>query len=227
MSELVVGKVFSVTWEVLKAGGYDVEVEPDQAQATKRLEEMGKPKVTPVLSGLKTAFTKSAGVAVFLKREGEDVVAALARFDDIAEESIASFAPRLLTAQYGLDDNSSVESRGGPLASGIRGRVVYFGDLFVKPGVRGSISLLEGFVTVLQIICHWKWQYDWMYAFLRQTDVSRGAAERYNFSNIEAMANIWINPPVGRSSNESLVAVSRGAFLSRMDAKLLQSMGVE
>lgn len=228
MSELVLGKVFALMWRDLMERGFDFVSEIDQRAAGDRLVAIGKPGLTPILDGRETAYTEASGAAYFLTNGGRDVAGGLIRFDDTRTESVGAFSARLLAIQYRMNGHGSVVSRGGPLSKKIRGKVVYFGDLFVDPRERGSLRLLQQFVTLMQISCHWKWgEYDWMYALLRQKDAGRGAVERYNFTNSEARTNTWTNPPEGRSSEETLAAMSRDEFAAQMEARLLQLTGVE
>lgn len=228
VENLSVAKVFSLTWGRLLSGEVDVVAVVDQEEATDRMLAMGKPSVTPVLSARRLVFPRTGSITLFLQRDGRDVAGAMARFDDLGEEDVGLFFARLMEMQYAEQGAPKVRSRRGPLSRDVAGRVVYMGDLFVRPGERGSLALLENLVTLLQITCHWQWPgYDWMCAFLREKDAGRGAVERYNFTRSEFMTNIWDSPPEGRSSNERLVALSREDFFAKMDGLLLQSTGVE
>ena len=55
-----------------------------------------------------------------------------------------------------------------------------------------------------------KWRtLDWLYAFLRDRDVRRGAAWMYHFPRTYPMAHSWTSPPSDQSGNNWLAAMTR------------------
>jgi hypothetical protein len=94
-------------------------------------------------------------------------------------------------------------------ASDIRGNVVYLGEFYFLPEVRGSRNLYSLFTHLLFCYSHIHWQPDWQYAFIRKPDVEKGFASLYGFTLQIPGAQTWLKPPGGRTSNEYLVALPR------------------
>ena len=55
-----------------------------------------------------------------------------------------------------------------------------------------------------------KWsKLDWLYAFLRDRDVRRGAGWTYHFPRMYPMAHSWTSPPSDDSGNNWIAAMTR------------------
>ena len=87
--------------------------------------------------------------------------------------------------------------------------MAYIGELFMRPGFRGSRQKLRYFMMLLHTTIATKWTVDWTYAMMRDRDVKLGFATNYGFAiQIPGVAR-WSEPaPTGRGSSEWLVAVS-------------------
>lgn len=86
------------------------------------------------------------------------------------------------------------------IANLIKGRVCYFGDLFVIEEHRHpSTNYLEFVMLVMFLLARIKWsEVEWMYSFLRAKDLEGGAAYRYGFTRTYPNASSW---GVGVSGN--------------------------
>ena len=97
------------------------------------------------------------------------------------------------------------------IADEIKGHVVYTGDLYLGPGLRKTDrSNLRTIMLLQYCVIYLKWtDFDWLYAFLRDRDVRRGATWMYHFPRIYPMAHSWTSPPSDDSGNNWIAAMNR------------------
>lgn len=98
-----------------------------------------------------------------------------------------------------------------PIASKIQGRVVYFGDLFIAPEHRRSdTNYIEIIMLLMFVLSLIKWpETEWMYSFLRASDLARGAAWRYGFPIAERLASSWGVGISGSALEYGLAVIAR------------------
>ena len=103
-----------------------------------------------------------------------------------------------------------------------QGRVVYIGDLFMGPALRTTNrQLLRTLLMLHHCTIRLKWQpFDWLYAFLRDRDVSRGAPWLYHFPRVYPMAHSWTLRPSVQTGEHWLAAMDRREFVDVLAAYL-------
>ena len=133
--------------------------------------------------------------------------------DNIGGESVETYWPRLFRRNYpsGEDETTSVTPNSA--VQKLRGRLIYLGDLYFDARVRGQRDVLETFIWLLHMTAALKWEFDWIYAFMRQRDVELGFSVRYGFTRAIPNAQNWISEHPGRGSSEYLVMLPRAEFL--------------
>ncbi len=146
------------------------------------------------------------------------------RYDDIGREKMGDYMIRTMRRHYPQQRRDAVLSFTDALPPNFHGRMAYIGELFMRPGFRGSRQKLRYFMMLLHTTIATKWSVDWTYAMMRDRDVKLGFATNYGFSiQIPGVAR-WSEPtPPGRASSEWLVAVSQDN-LSHMMAHYARSL---
>ncbi len=188
--------------------GVSVEMITDFDQAKKLTEDMGKPGLTPKLSSAFNDFTAESGFWLFMREDGEYAASVATRFDDIGREKMADYMIRTMGRHYPHQRCEALLSFTEALPPSFHGRMAYIGELFMRPGFRGSRQKLRYFMMLLHTTIATKWSLDWTYAMMRDRDVKLGFATNYGFTTQIPGVAQWADPaPSGRGNSEWLVAV--------------------
>lgn len=191
--------------------GYAVEECREFSSLSDLLGDAGKPYLTHMSSPEHNDFTANNVLWFVARRHGKIAIAGCARLENIGSEPISAYWSRVFRRAYGTD-------RGGPIIENVArnvddtvsGKVVYFGDLYVAPHVRGSRPLLRAFVAMGHLAVALKWNPDWTYCFIKEKSVLRGAAMLYGFPRVFGRPFHWVNdPPEPRSREEWMVGLHR------------------
>lgn len=208
----------------LADAGIRVEQTSDFDLAMATVAEMDKPYLTDFLSPRKNDFFERNCFWLILRNvQGGASGMVGARMDDMGREPLSSFSARKLRNLF--PDEADVPIRPDRLpriAQEISGRVVYTGDLFVGPGLRTTNrQTLRTLVLLLYSTIFLKWQpVDWLYAFLRDRDVSRGAPWLYHFPRVYPMAHSWTLRPSVQTGEHWLAAMDRLEFVDMLSTYL-------
>lgn len=204
--------------------GVTVEMITDFAYAKELTEDMGKPGLTPKLSSEFNDFTEESGFWLFMREEGVYSASVATRFDNVGREKMGEYMIRTMGRHYPQERGETLLSFTNALPPNFYGNMAYIGELFMRPGFRGSRQKLRYFMILLHATIATKWPIDWTYAMMRDRDVKLGFATNYGFSiQIPGVAR-WAEPaPPGRGSSEWLVAVS-AENLSHMMAHYARSL---
>jgi hypothetical protein len=138
-----------------------------------------------------------------------------ARMDDTGREPLSSYSVRKLRNLFPEESEVDVRPDRLPrIAEQISGRVVYLGDLYVGRGVRStSRQTLRTFSLLVHCAIYLKWrEFDWLYAFLRDRDVARGAPWLYHFPRVYPLAHSWTLAPSVETGEHWLAAMDRLEF---------------
>lgn len=218
--------------EFLKAGancldlladhGLSVNQVHDFEEAQARMLALGKPGITPILSPDFTDFTEASGFWFFLTDGERDLGGTGARFDNIGGESVETYWPRLFRRNYPSGEGPTTQVPPNSAAQNLRGRLIYLGDLYFDSRVRGQRDVLETFIWLLHMTAALKWDFDWIYAFMRQRDVELGFSVRYGFTRAIPNAQNWLSTHPGRGSTEYLVMLPRAEFLDGVVRRALR-----
>lgn len=199
-------------WNNLANQGYEVEELTDMSAVHDAVEAAGKAYLTPFNSPAHNDFTQKSALWLVARKEGVPAFLGCARLEDLGSERLDQYWPRVFSRAYGDSANKGAVIRnvGSDIATEMSGRLVYFGDLFVSPSVRGSRSALRSFVALGHLAVSLKWDPDWTYCFVRERDLMRGAAALYGFTRHFGAPFEWIEePPTPRSRSERLVGLPR------------------
>ena len=214
--ELTVALLAAECVSRLAEAGIHVEQTSDFEQALDLVKLMDKPYLTDFMSPRKNDFFEANCFWLLLRDDkGGPSGMVGARMDDTGREPLSAYSVRKLRNMF--PDESGVPVRPDRLpriAYEIMGKVVYTGDLFVGPGLRSTNrQMLRTLVLLLYCTICLKWQdFDWLYAFLRDRDVARGAAWLYHFPRIYPMAHSWTLRPSVETGEHWLAAMDRLEF---------------
>jgi hypothetical protein len=186
---------------------------------------MDKPYLTDFLSPRKNDFFE-ANCYWLILRDFEGAAAGMvgARMDETGREPLSAFSVRKLRNIFPEEADVPVRADRLPrIAQEISGRVVYLGDLFVGPGLRSTNRQMLRTLSLLQYCTiYLKWRdLDWVYAFLRDRDVSRGAPWLYHFPRVYPMAHSWTLRPSVQTGEHWLAAMDRLEFTDVLAAYLV------
>lgn len=213
MSVVEKAKAIGRLSEFLGNDGIEVSEVEDFDQVASIIEASGKPYLTPVTSPMHNDFHHSNALWLVARRDGEPVFLGCARLEDIGPEPVGSYWSRVMRRVYGESSRDVIRSVRPEISSKVRGRLVYFGDLFVAVGGRGSRLNLRAFVALGHLAVSLKWEPDWTYCFIRERDLARGAQTLYGFPDAMPAPFTWIDAPEPRESSEWLALLSRDELM--------------
>lgn len=213
VSQLTMSLLASDCTKRLNEAGIYPQQSTDFDEAMRAVEFMDKPYLTDFLSPRKNDFFEgNAYWLLLMDADGQPAGATGCRMDDTGREPLASYANRKLRNLFPEEDHVSIRHDRLPrVAEEIHGRVIYTGDLFMGAGLRSTSRENLRTIALLQYcLMYLKWSdFDWLYAFLRDKDVRRGAAWLYHFPRTYPMAHSWTSPPSDQSGNNWLAAMTR------------------
>lgn len=213
ISQLTISLLASDCTKRLNEAGVFPQQSTDFDEAMRAMEYMDKPYLTDFLSPRKNDFFEGNSYWLILMDESGQPSGLLGcRMDDTGREPMSSYANRKLRNMFPEEDHVPIRTDRLPrIAEEISGKVIYTGDMFVAPAIRtASRTNLRTIVMLHYCIMYLKWpDLDWMYAFLRDRDVRRGAAWMYHFPRTYPMAHSWTSPPSDQSGNNWLAAMTR------------------
>lgn len=200
----------------LAEAGIEVEQTSDFELALEMVKAMDKPYLTDFMSPRKNDFFEGNCLWLVLHgADGEPSGMVGARMDDTGREPLSSYSVRKLRNIFPDEADVPVRPDRLPRIAGeIMGRVVYTGDLFVGNGLRSTNrQTLRTLVLLLYCAIHLKWRdLDWVYAFLRDRDVARGAPWLYHFPRVYPLAHSWTLRPSVQTREHWLAAMDRLEF---------------
>ena len=206
----------------LEAADIFVDQTSDFDRAMQTIEQLDKPYLTDYMSPLKNDFFESNCFWLILNdQDGQPGGMVGARFDDSGREPLSAYATRKLRSIFPDEMDVPVSHDRLPrIAEEISGRVVYTGDLYLSRTFRTTNRhTLRIIVLLLYTVMTLKWtDLDWVYAFMRDRDVRRGAAWLYHFPRSYPMAHSWTKPPSVESGENWLAVMSRLELMDLLSA---------
>lgn len=199
---------FSNCLRTLEDRGISIEESSDFQTCEERMQAIGKPSITPMISYQYNDLSKDHAAWLILRRDGRDIGGVAARHDSLISESLSSFWERSYARLYNGRGELQPDAHRGRMCDEIAGQVVYMGEFFIAKDARGSRHLLSLYTHLLFTYCQLRWRPDWLYAFIRADDARRGYPAEYGFTRQYPGAHVWRNLPQGRALGEYLVAVS-------------------
>jgi len=225
MNELLKARIIAACEESLEAAGLRVEMVTDFSEVEDLANLANKPYLTPITSPAHNDLHERNAIWLVARSEGRPAIMGAARYDDLGQLSLGAFWSASLSRVYGKNGGPVIENIDDVFLSRMRGKVVYFGDLFVASGVRGSRKTLRCFTALGHMLVSIKWDPDWTYAFIREEDILRGAAANYGFPNVYPNPFTWIDPPAPRSNREWCAVLPKGGLESVGHAVLDSILG--
>ena len=132
----------------------------------------------------------------------------------VVEEGFRQFFTSLMTGlhfrRHELLKPKRFDVRETAMTRNLRGRLVYHGELWIKPG---KSRLLDGPVDVLGqlglLAAYIKWQPEAIFALVSGRSVKRGMVTRYGYPYIEKDFAVWEEVAGGIAEEEGLAVVRR------------------
>lgn len=208
----------------LAAEGFNVREVEDISTVPGLIERIGKPYLTPLSSPAHNDFTEGNSLWLVAEKDGDPVYLGCARLEDLGTESVSRYWTRVLQRAYASSPHDVVIQDIRPeIERSIGGRLVYFGDLYAKRSGRGARRALRAFIAIGHLAVALKWDPDWIYCFVREEDVMRGAAAMYGFAGLYANPFHWVAPPAPRENSEWLAVLPRAEIWHSANAALRAS----
>ena len=208
----------------LAEAGIFVEQTSDFDLAMRAIESADKPYLTDFLSPRKNDFFEDNCFWLVLNDDsGKPGGVVGCRMDQTGREPLSSYASRKLRNIFPDEDHVPIRPDRLPrVADEIMGKVVYSGDLFLGSAFRTTNRTLLRTIVLLQYcVIFLKWNdFDWLYAFLRDRDVRRGATWMYHLPRTYPMAHSWTSPPSDHSGDNWLGAMTRLEMIELFSAYL-------
>ena len=197
----------------LAEAGIHVEQTSDFDLAMRAIEASEKPYLTDFLSPRKNDFFEdNCFWLVFNDEDGVPSGVIGSRMDMTGREPLSGYAHRKLRNIFPDEDHVPIRPDRLPrVADEIMGKVIYTGDLYLGANLRTTSRSALRLIMLLQYcVIFLKWtDFDWLYAFLRDRDVRRGATWMYHFPRTYPMAHSWTSPPSDQTGDNWLAAMSR------------------
>lgn len=210
MRTIEVAGALGALQQSLMRDGYTVREVEDVSTVPELIEQIGKSYLTPLSSPMHNDFTEGNSIWLVAEKEGEPIYLGCARLEDLGRESVGSYWSRILARAYSENAGDTVIENVRPeIERRLGGKMVYFGDLYVKRSGRGSRKALRSFVAIGHLAVSLKWNPDWIYCFVREGDVLRGAAALYGFTSLFPNPFHWVAPQPPRENSEWLAALSK------------------
>lgn len=214
MNPLSLTKFGSLCLDTLEIDGLKTELVRPNVEIENEAKRIGKEFVTPTLSSTKNDFTYESSFWITLRKHGELRAVMGMRYDQLGTEPISQYWTRAYKRQYG----AQVSDHPKFLSELLRGNLVYMGDLFFHPEIRGSQPRLMSFVHLAHCLCFIQWkEAQYIYAFHRRADVLRGKTDQYGFGNRVLNPQAWTGGPDYRSSHEYLAILTRSEFFQKVE----------
>ena len=192
--------------------------------ALSTVSDMDKPYLTDFMSPRHNDFFEDNCFWLILyDQDGQPAGTVGSRMDRTGREPLSAYSARKLRNLFPEEAEVPVRPDRLPrIADEIRGNVVYMGDLFLGPTLRTTNrQCLRLIVLLLHCVAFLKWKdLDWVYAFLRDRDVRRGAGWLYHFPRMYPVAHSWTKPPSDHSGENWLAAMNRVEFAEMLTTYL-------
>lgn len=203
LSEIGVSVRYSWSFETLE------EVLPIEEKA--RLSEHFRTELN--------TYTEATAFWVGGFSEGQLVALCAARLDDLGSESLDGHLRRYWRRCYpGADAERAQPAERQPrFWSEIKGRVAYYGDFHVKRDRFQGRGIPKLFAPLCVLLGLWKWDPDWHYCWVNQSDWSKRYPLAYGFSRINPLGLVWEVPPATIASDLVAASNSRADALDWMD----------
>ena len=176
------------------------------------VKEIGKPYLTPQLSPNWHEFTEETAFWLIAEEmDGAPVAMMGVRLDQLGGETLADYWVRQLTRLLGEEKKSPIDTRHfPPVGRQIKGNVVYFGDLFIKPSGRGAPRFpLRAFSVMAYSLAMVQWNVEWFYAFATDKHARQGVQAQYMMVRSYPFVHYWDEPRPQRTDTDWVMCMDR------------------
>lgn len=145
------------------------------------------------------------------KHKGKTICIHALRFDDYYETDLASiWRHGQQSIAYG---GGKIGNHQPDLATQMKGKIVYGGDLFLAPDFRGVEALSTSIALQSFFYAEIKWKPDWIYGFIDKRNMSeKGFSARFGYNHKAPIGTHWIKPPKGIRADDYLAALDRAGL---------------
>ncbi|MFN4008438.1 MAG: hypothetical protein ACK4K8_00650 [Pannonibacter sp.] len=150
-------------------------------------------------------------------RDGEGKVASLqaAKVEDLRDRPLAVFWQQQQRRIF-ADPTGGTARLGGAHAADafeLSGRIVYHGNLWLRRDLRGR-GLAEKLTQTGFLVALLKWQPDWLYGLMAETNALKGFGLRVGYRRFAPRGTHWIVPPAHIRPDDWLVWSSRADLVT-------------
>lgn len=189
-------------------GGFGVTQTSDFDLIASACRVAGKPYTSPFLDHMTSDLSPANCFWIIIYQGSNPVAVGGVRYDDMRGDTAEKYWGRMFARHY----EGGISAVAEPLNSAICGRTCYLGDLFVSPGVRGSLRLLGCAARITHTLASIRWTPDVTYSFLRRRDVERGGASRYGYSTAIPYSKRFLDPKFPRTNDEFCAYLTKDEF---------------
>lgn len=165
-----------------RAKGFEYEMHTNFSEIMAVCEAMGKSYNTKLIDPQFNDFTRANCFWFLVRHEGQPIACIGARMDVLARGELLGFLDRQYARVYfGRGSEAIRQDISPPIFREIEGSTVYLGDLFVKQEYRGGRSGfdLRQMILLAQTTAFTEWNFDWLYAFIRDEHAANGYSALY------------------------------------------------
>lgn len=203
----------SMSLQKLSDEGHRVEATSSVKIYEKRMMEAGALENHLVMSPREHDFATNDALGLMLvDAKGRVVAGIAARFIDLGSDTLADHMQESYCRLYGQGVTSAVKSRLSA-ARKITGKIVYQGQWYMVPEVRGGKVHTPAMFHYFHSLCFTKWRPDFAYGFFPIALAER--AFSYGYPHAFLQANSWQIKNDRRGDKECLVYSSFQEFVER------------
>ena len=190
----------------------DLEVETIQHKNFKRFKRVMKKLSGKKCSGQfdhkKTLLHSGNSFWLEWRHKSKTICIHAMRFDDYYQTDLASiWRSGQQQIAYG---GGKIGQNQPELASRMKGKIAYGGDLFLVPEFRGVDALSTSIALQSFFYAEIKWKPDWIYGFVDKRNMTeKGFSARFGYNHKSPIGTHWIVPPKGIKPDDYLAALDR------------------
>lgn len=218
----------------LRAQGLDVEQTSRFDEVEPIFSDLGKPYLTRQLDPRSNDFHASNSFWLKIVRCGGDqegrggdeatVGVSGARLDTLPPGAFPRFFRSHLQRLFSSERTEEIvhEQRFPPEIQTMSGNVVYLGDFFTHPDIRGAKFDKGAYTMLIYLFAMLEWRFDWLYLFVTREHALRGYLSRYNMPISYPASVLWDKPPAERSDADYLGIMPEASFIWMVRRLLLR-----
>lgn len=158
--------------------------------------------------------------------KGELVGLVAQRLDDLGQESLEEFIRRYWLRTFEAENGMpiSFSPRQDPELKRLKGRLVYQGELWVRPDYRAAganpTRLAEQLVQLGMVAAYQAWEFDYIYAIVRKKEYIRGAPMIWGYRSFIQLGFNWDKKPKNVRIDNAIGYNSCAQFINKLEMEI-------